>query len=34
MPFVQTQDTEVHFGCQCSSVRVLASLATLPKAEY
>lgn len=33
MPFVQTQDTEVHFGCQCSSVRVLASLATLPKAD-
>ena len=33
MPYVETQQAEVHFGCQCSSVRVLASLATLPKAD-
>lgn len=33
MPFEQTQETELRFGCHCSSVRVLASLATLPKHE-
>ncbi len=33
MPYEQTQEAEVRFGCQCSSVRVLASLATLPKHE-
>jgi molecular chaperone Hsp33 len=33
MPYVETQQAEVRFGCQCSSVRVLASLATLPKAD-
>ncbi|MFK7988173.1 MAG: Hsp33 family molecular chaperone HslO [Sandaracinaceae bacterium] len=33
MPFAQTQDVTLGFGCQCSSVRVLNSLATLPKAD-
>jgi molecular chaperone Hsp33 len=33
MPFEQTQEHELRFGCHCSSVRVLASLATLPKAD-
>lgn len=33
MPYVQTQEHELRFGCHCSSVRVLASLATLPKAD-
>lgn len=33
MPYEQTQEAEVRFGCQCSSVRVLASLATLPKSD-
>lgn len=31
MPYEQTQETSLHFGCVCSSIRVLASLATLPK---
>lgn len=31
MPFEQTQEHALRFGCHCSSVRVLASLATLPK---
>lgn len=31
MPFEQTQDVSLRFGCRCSSVRVLSSLATLPK---
>jgi molecular chaperone Hsp33 len=33
MPFEQTQETSLRFGCQCSSVRVLSSLGTLPKAD-
>lgn len=33
MPYVQTQEHELRFGCHCSSVRVLASLATLPKSD-
>ncbi len=33
MPYEQTQDHELRFGCHCSSVRVLASLATLPKSD-
>lgn len=33
MPFAQTQDHALRFGCHCSSVRVLASLATLPKSD-
>lgn len=33
MPFEQTQDVALRFGCRCSSVRVLASLATLPKSD-
>lgn len=33
MPFEQTQEHELRFGCHCSSVRVLASLATLPKSD-
>jgi molecular chaperone Hsp33 len=31
MPFEQTQEHTLAFGCHCSSVRVLSSLATLPK---
>jgi molecular chaperone Hsp33 len=31
MPFQKTQEHTLRFGCHCSSVRVLASLATLPK---
>ncbi len=31
MPYEQTQNQELRFGCHCSSVRVLASLATLPR---
>lgn len=33
MPFEQTQESSLRFGCQCSSVRVLSSLGTLPKAD-
>ncbi|HJL17845.1 MAG TPA: Hsp33 family molecular chaperone HslO [Sandaracinaceae bacterium LLY-WYZ-13_1] len=33
MPFEQTQEEALRFGCRCSSVRVLSSLATLPKAD-
>lgn len=33
MPYEQTQEAAVRFGCHCSSVRVLASLATLPKED-
>jgi molecular chaperone Hsp33 len=33
MPFEQTQEHALRFGCHCSSVRVLASLATLPKED-
>lgn len=33
MPYEQTQEQELRFGCHCSSVRVLASLATLPKSD-
>lgn len=33
MPFAQTQEQALRFGCRCSSVRVLTSLATLPKSE-
>lgn len=33
MPFAQTQEAELRYGCRCSSVRVLSSLATLPKAD-
>jgi len=33
MKFAQTQEATLRFGCHCSSVRVLSSLATLPKAE-
>jgi molecular chaperone Hsp33 len=33
MPFEQTQQHELRFGCHCSATRVLASLATLPKAD-
>jgi molecular chaperone Hsp33 len=31
MPFEQTQEESLRFGCRCSSVRVLSSLASLPK---
>ncbi len=31
MDFVQTQEASLRFGCQCSSLRVLSSLATLSK---
>lgn len=31
MPYQQTQRQELRFGCHCSSLRVLTSLATLPK---
>lgn len=31
MPYVETQRHELRFGCHCSSLRVLSSLATLPK---
>ena len=33
MPFEQTQEQALRFGCHCSSVRVLASLSTLPKED-
>lgn len=33
MPYEQTQEAALSFGCNCSSVRVLSSLATLPKAD-
>ncbi|MCC6873873.1 MAG: Hsp33 family molecular chaperone HslO [Sandaracinaceae bacterium] len=33
MPYEQTQEATLRFGCQCSSVRVLASLASLPKSD-
>lgn len=33
MPYEQTQEQELRFGCHCSSVRVLTSLATLPKSD-
>ena len=33
MPFEQTQDASLRFGCRCSSLRVLSSLATLPRAD-
>jgi molecular chaperone Hsp33 len=33
LPYVETQRHELRFGCHCSSVRVLSSLATLPKAD-
>ena len=33
MPFEQTQDTSLRFGCRCSSLRVLNSLATLPRSD-
>ncbi|MCA9608867.1 MAG: Hsp33 family molecular chaperone HslO [Myxococcales bacterium] len=31
MPFEQTQEASLRFGCQCSAVRVLSSLSTLSK---
>ncbi|MCB9595569.1 MAG: Hsp33 family molecular chaperone HslO [Sandaracinaceae bacterium] len=31
MKFAQTQEASLRFGCQCSAVRVLSSLSTLPK---
>lgn len=33
MRFAQTREEELSFGCRCSSVRVLSSLSTLPKAD-
>lgn len=33
MPFEKTQETQLRFGCHCSSVRVLSSLATLPRSD-
>lgn len=33
MPYQTTQQADLRFGCRCSSVRVLSSLATLPKAD-
>jgi len=33
MRFAQTQETEIRFGCRCSSLRVLSSLSSLPRAE-
>lgn len=33
MPFTHVGDGNVHFGCNCSSARVTASLATLPRAD-
>ena len=33
MAFEKTQEAELSYGCHCSSVRVLSSLSTLPKAE-
>ena len=33
MKFAQTQEAELRFGCHCSSLRLLSSLATLPKAD-
>lgn len=31
--FAETQSADLRFGCQCSSVRVLSSLATLPRSD-
>ena len=33
MPFTWLQSSEVRFGCQCSRVRVMASLSTLSRDE-
>lgn len=33
MPFEQTQEETLRFGCRCSSVRVLSSLASLPRSD-
>jgi molecular chaperone Hsp33 len=33
MRYAQTQEQELRFGCHCSSVRVLTSLATLPRED-
>jgi len=33
MRHAQTQEADLSFGCRCSSVRVLSSLATLPRSE-
>jgi molecular chaperone Hsp33 len=33
MPYAETQRAELSFGCRCSSVRVLSSLSTLPRAD-
>jgi molecular chaperone Hsp33 len=33
MPFQRLSESRLGFGCQCSQVRVIASLATLPRAD-
>lgn len=33
MPFTRLAESAVGYGCQCSEVRLLASLATLPRHE-
>lgn len=33
MPYTTVGDREVHFGCQCSSERLVQSLASLPRAD-
>jgi molecular chaperone Hsp33 len=33
MPFTRTEESPLSFGCNCSQLRVLSSLATLPRAD-
>lgn len=33
MPFQRTESSPLRFGCQCSDLRLMASLATLPRAD-
>lgn len=33
MPFAEVGDAKVHFGCNCSRERILATLSTLPRAD-
>ena len=33
MPFARLEESRLGFGCQCSQLRVVASLATLPRSD-